>query len=78
VRLENDAAISSLLDGVNGDMLLRYRQIEAWRDILHRWDGDQAIPSALTVPLLTATTPSANGAEHAVADEAAETAPEQP
>ena len=74
-RLENDAAISSLLDGIDGDVLLRYRQIEAWRDILHRWDGDQPIPSALTMPLLTA---SAAGAEHATTDEVTESTTDQP
>jgi regulator of protease activity HflC (stomatin/prohibitin superfamily) len=78
-RLENDAAISSLLDGIDGDVLLRYRQIEAWRDILHRWDGDQPIPSALTMPLLApAASTSTAGAEHAATDEVTEPAAEQP
>jgi regulator of protease activity HflC (stomatin/prohibitin superfamily) len=77
-RLENDAAISSLLDGVDGDVMLRYRQIEAWRDILHRWDGDQPIPSALTMPLLSApTSASAVGSEPATTDEVAESATDQ-
>lgn len=57
-RLENDAAVSSILKGIDGDVLLRYRQIESWRDILHRWDGDQSIPSALTVPLTVGSTPT--------------------
>jgi regulator of protease activity HflC (stomatin/prohibitin superfamily) len=77
-RLENDAAISSLLDGIDGDVLLRYRQIEAWRDILHRWDGDQPIPSALTMPLLATPSPtSAAGAEHAATDEVTESPTDQ-
>jgi regulator of protease activity HflC (stomatin/prohibitin superfamily) len=64
-RLENDAAINSLLEGVDGDTLLRYRQIEAWRDILHRWDGDRPIPSALTTPLAVAhVAAAAADAEH--------------
>jgi regulator of protease activity HflC (stomatin/prohibitin superfamily) len=78
-RLENDAAIGSLLEGVDGDVLLRYRQIEAWRDILHRWDGDQPIPSALTTPLLTTPNPtSAAGLEHVATDETTESAADQP
>jgi regulator of protease activity HflC (stomatin/prohibitin superfamily) len=78
-RLDNDAAMSPLLDGVGGDVLLRYRQIEAWSDILRRWDGDQPIPSALTVPLLTATTSTAAAAsEHAAADEMSESTTDQP
>ena len=77
-RLDNDAAMSSLLDGVDGDVLLRYRQIEAWSDILHRWDGDQPIPSALTMPLLaTPTSAPAVGAEHAATDEVTESTTDQ-
>jgi regulator of protease activity HflC (stomatin/prohibitin superfamily) len=51
VRLENDVAMGELVAGVEGDVLLRYRQLESWREILLRWDGDQAIPSALSAPL---------------------------
>ena len=43
-RLENDTAMGELAAGIDGDVLLRYRQLESWRDILARWDGDQAIP----------------------------------
>jgi regulator of protease activity HflC (stomatin/prohibitin superfamily) len=50
-RLENDAALRDLLGDVDDDVMLRYRQIEAWRDLLQRWDGDRPIPSALTAPL---------------------------
>lgn len=50
-RLENDAEMHDLLESGDADVMLRYRQVEAWTDILHRWDGDQPIPSALTVPL---------------------------
>jgi regulator of protease activity HflC (stomatin/prohibitin superfamily) len=78
VRLENDAAVSSLLDGVDGDMLLRYRQIEAWRDILHRWDGEQPIPSALTMPLLTPTAAPPSVAEDLAPDEVTASMPDQP
>jgi regulator of protease activity HflC (stomatin/prohibitin superfamily) len=54
-RLENDASMHDLLSGVDGEIMLRYRQIEVWRDLVQRWDGDQAIPAALTVPLSTAS-----------------------
>jgi regulator of protease activity HflC (stomatin/prohibitin superfamily) len=53
-RIENDASMRDLLSGVDGEIMLRYRQIEVWRDLVQRWDGgDQPIPSALTMPLLT-------------------------
>jgi regulator of protease activity HflC (stomatin/prohibitin superfamily) len=72
-RLENDAAMSSLLDGVDADVLLRYRQVEAWQDILHRWGGERPIPSALTAPLSAAqTSTSAVGSERDATDEVAE------
>lgn len=76
-RLENDAEMSSLLDGIDGDVLLRYRQIESWRDMLHRWDGDQPIPSALTVPLTSAANHLADA--HVIEnEESAEAAADQP
>ncbi len=53
-RLENDTAMGALAANIDGDVLLRYRQLESWRDILQRWDGDQAIPSALSAPLASA------------------------
>jgi regulator of protease activity HflC (stomatin/prohibitin superfamily) len=74
-RIENDAAIAPLLDDVDGDTLIRYRQIEAWSDILHRWDGDRPIPSALTMPLLSdpvARSSRTLDNEHAAPDETAE------
>ncbi len=78
-RLENDAEVSSLLDGIDGDVLLRYRQIESWRDILHRWDGDQPIPSALTVPLTAGPMPAASSDTHVIdAEETADQTTEQP
>ncbi len=77
-RLENDAAVSSLLDGIDGDVLLRYRQIESWRDILHRWDGDQPIPSALTVPLTAGPMSTASSDTHVIdAEETADDLSEQ-
>ncbi|HSL75235.1 MAG TPA: SPFH domain-containing protein [Ilumatobacteraceae bacterium] len=56
-RLENDAEMRGLAGDVGDELLLRYRQIEAWRDLLERWDGDRPIPGALTAPLL-ATSPT--------------------
>jgi regulator of protease activity HflC (stomatin/prohibitin superfamily) len=53
-RLENDTAMGELAASIDGDVLLRYRQLESWREILQRWDGDQAIPSALSAPLASA------------------------
>ncbi len=56
-RLENDASMNELLDDVDADVMLRYRQIEALSQILERWGGDRPIPSAISAPL-TAAAPS--------------------
>ncbi len=50
-RIENDASMRDVLGGVDGDVMLRYRQIEALSQILQRWGGDRPIPSALMTPL---------------------------
>lgn len=55
VRLENDASMSALLDDVDADAMLRYRQIEALAQILERWGGDRPIPAAIAAPLTPAT-----------------------
>lgn len=52
LRIVNDAALVEDL-GVEADLLLRYRQLEAWRDVLQRWNGTQPIPPLLTSPLST-------------------------
>jgi len=50
-RLENDVAMQDLAGEVDADVMLRYRQLEAWRDILQRWGGDRPVPTALTTSL---------------------------
>jgi regulator of protease activity HflC (stomatin/prohibitin superfamily) len=73
-RLENDTAMAELAAGVDGDVLLRYRQLESWREILLRWDGDQAIPSALSGPLVAASEAQiAHRDEQALTEEATST-----
>jgi regulator of protease activity HflC (stomatin/prohibitin superfamily) len=73
-RLENDTAMAELAAGIDGDVLLRYRQLESWRDILLRWDGDQAIPSALSGPLVAASEAQiAHRDEQALTEEATST-----
>ncbi len=47
-RVENDAAIVADIGSLDHDHLLRYRQIEAWNDLVEKWDGDAHIPSLLT------------------------------
>lgn len=58
-RLRNDASMSELLDGVDADVMLRYRQVEALAQILERWGGDRPIPAALAATVTSAAPSSA-------------------
>jgi hypothetical protein len=53
VRLDNDAAMAETLAGLDSQVLLRYRQLESWREILRRGDGGQVFPAALAAMLVT-------------------------
>ena len=50
VRLDNDAAMSETLAGLDSQVLLRYRQLESWREILRAggWP-DAPSPAAMLV-----------------------------
>ncbi len=79
-RLENDASMRELLGDVDGDVMLRYRQIEALAQILERWGGDRPIPTALTTPLTVppATSPTESDTTATDAQRDADVASEQP
>jgi len=70
-RLENDASMNELLDDVDADVMLRYRQIEALAQILERWGGDRPIPSAISSPVMAAA-PSASATSTASTQDAAD------
>jgi hypothetical protein len=53
VRLDNDAAMAETLAGLDHHVMLRYRQLESWREILRRGDGGQPLPAALTAMLVS-------------------------
>ncbi len=38
-RVRNENEINELLAGGLGDEVIRYRQIELWREYVQRWDG---------------------------------------
>jgi regulator of protease activity HflC (stomatin/prohibitin superfamily) len=74
-RLENDRSMRELLDDVDGDVMLRYRQIEVLSQILQRWGGDRPIPAAITAPLTSppsSTTSTTSASDAVVADADAE------
>ena len=47
-RVDNDAALLADHESLDHDQLLRYRQIEAWNDLLEKWNGREHIPTMLT------------------------------
>ena len=81
-RLENDASMNDLLADIDGDVMLRYRQIEALAQILQRWGGDRPVPAALTSPLTmpapSASTPPEHDTTASDAQHEADVASDQP
>lgn len=73
-RIEHDNDLQPLLASIGDDHLLRYRQLEAWRDLLHRWDGVTPIPPSLTAPLLSGSA-SASGGDAAAGEVVGEVQP---
>jgi hypothetical protein len=53
VRLDNDAAMVETLAGLDSHVLLRYRQLESWREMIRRGDGGQMLPAALAAMLVS-------------------------
>lgn len=43
-RVRNEAEVDALLAHALADDVLRYRQIELWREIVQRWDGHSLLP----------------------------------
>jgi regulator of protease activity HflC (stomatin/prohibitin superfamily) len=61
VRLDNDAAMAETLAGLDTHVVMRYRQLESWREILRRGDGGQMLPAALAAALVAAQPGDARG-----------------
>lgn len=64
-RIDNDGALVSDIDGVDHELALRYRQIDAWRDLIQRWgDGERHVPNVIATQLPSQSAWSATIAEH--------------
>ena len=50
-RIENDSTMLADIESLDRDQLLRYRQIEAWNDLLEKWNGREHIPTLLTTQI---------------------------
>lgn len=69
-RIDNDAALLAAVDDLDYDLLLRYRQVEAWRDLIQRWSGGtEQVPAAITAQLRADATWQATAAAHEQVDE---------
>ena len=69
-RIENDAALLASVDDLDYDLLLRYRQVESWRDLIQRWSGrTEQVPAAITAQLRAESAWQAAVVEHEHLDE---------
>ena len=51
-RIDNDSALLAEVDGLDHDLVLRYRQVDTWRDLIQRWgDGERHVPSVIAAQL---------------------------
>ncbi len=67
-RIDNDSALLAEVDGLDHDLVLRYRQVDAWRDLIQRWgDGERHVPSVIAAQLPNQSAWAATLAEHDLA-----------
>lgn len=50
-RIDNDDALLADIDGLDYELVLRYRQVDAWRDLIKRWGGERHVPSVIAAQL---------------------------
>ena len=50
-RIDNDDALLADIEGLDYELVLRYRQVDAWRDLIKRWGGERHVPSAIAAQL---------------------------
>lgn len=67
-RIENDAAIIADVGSLDHGQLLRYRQIEAWNDLVEKWNGGAHIPGLLTTQVQGESAWAAHSSEQGRAD----------
>lgn len=78
VRLDNDAALAEVVAGLENDVLLRYRQLESWREMIRRGDGGQMVPAALAALLVAGSPTEGAGRQGHGAGDAAPSTGEAP
>ena len=77
-RLDNDVALAEIVAGLEGDVLLRYRQLESWREMIRRGDGGQMVPAALAALLVSGSPTDDAGRQRYVAGGAGRSTDETP
>ncbi len=50
-RIDNDDALLADIEGLDYELVLRYRQVDAWRDLIKRWGGERHVPSVIAAQL---------------------------
>ena len=53
-RIDNDNALMADVGGLDQELVLRYRQVDSWRELLARWGGgDRHVPTVIAAQLRT-------------------------
>jgi regulator of protease activity HflC (stomatin/prohibitin superfamily) len=64
-RIDNDGVLLAEVDGLDHELVLRYRQVDAWRDLIERWgDGARHVPSLITTQLTSPSMWAATMTDH--------------
>jgi regulator of protease activity HflC (stomatin/prohibitin superfamily) len=50
-RVDNDNALLADVGDLDHELVLRYRQLDAWRDLIQRWGGERHVPSLIATQL---------------------------
>jgi hypothetical protein len=67
-RARNEREVNAELGDALAEPVLRYRQIEVWRELVQRWDGQATSPAAIAAAMgggATLPPPEATGTETA-------------
>ena len=64
-RIDNDNALMADVGGLDQELVLRYRQVDSWRELLARWGGgDRHVPTVIAAQLRTDSAWSSTMADH--------------
>ena len=63
-RIDNDNALLAEVGGLDHELVLRYRQVDAWRDLIQRWSGERQVPGVIATQLRAESSWAATVVDH--------------